>query len=136
VARLRPSLAIALAALCAGGCSRAVQVAPFAPNRADSSAIGFRGAARCSSLQFRAQAAPELPASPLHELVVAVNGQICHREGIPGHAIAHGELIALCGDAPLEPGLNRVDVALVPPGCGARRAVARGSILCAAPEPD
>jgi hypothetical protein len=129
----RLSLASLLAAAAfASGCAAAASSA----RRGGDSAIRLRAATWCSSVQFRARAAPELDTSPFHELVVAVNGQICHREALPRDAIAHGEVAALCTDAQFEPGPNRVDVALVPPGCGPRRPVARGRILCAAPEPD
>jgi hypothetical protein len=122
-----PALA-ALAAL-AAACARA-------PAPPDAPAIAFRAAAQCGSLEFRAQLSRALPVSPLAEVVIAVNGQICHREGIPGDAIVHGEVAALCADASLfEPGSNLVEVAVVPPGCGARPIAAR-RILCAGPEPD
>jgi hypothetical protein len=99
-------------------------------------AIDIRGGP-CEAVQFRAATAAELPAVPLHELVVAVNGRICHREGVPGDAVVYGELAALCAGASIfEPGSNLVEVALVPPGCGARRPVARRRTRCEAPEPD
>ncbi len=97
--------------------------------------IDMRGGP-CEAVQFRAATSPELPASPLHELVVAVNGQICHREGVPGDAVVHGEVASLCPGALFEPGSNVVEVAVVPPGCGARRPIARRRGRCHAPEPD
>jgi hypothetical protein len=99
-------------------------------------AIDIRGAP-CEAVQFRAATSAALPAVPLHELVIAVNGRICHREGVPGDAVVYGEVASLCPGASLfEPGSNLVEVALVPPGCGARRPVARRSARCEAPEPD
>ncbi len=91
----------------------------------------------CEAVQFRAATSGELPAVPLHELVIAVNGRICHREGVPGDAVVYGEVASLCPGASLfEPGSNLVEIALVPPGCGARRPVARRRARCEAPEPD
>lgn len=113
----------------------AVALSACAPGIRRGEAIEFRGAARCSWLQFRASVSPADP-TLLHELVVAVNGDVCHREGVPGNATVHGELAALCpGAGVFEPGSNLVEVTLVPPGCGAPP-VARRRILCLAPEPD
>lgn len=94
-------------------------------------AIEFRGAQRCDELQFRVAVQGEA----LRELVVAVNGEVCHREGVPGSARVHGELAALCPGALLdEEAANLVEVLIVPPGCGPP--VARRVVLCAGPEPD
>jgi hypothetical protein len=115
----------------------AVLTAACAAAPRESTVIQFRAAAGCGSLEFRAQVAGALPVVPLAEVVVAVNGEVCHREGMPGHAIVYGEVAALCGDASLfEPGANLVEVAVVPPGCGARRPIAVGRVVCVGPEPD
>jgi hypothetical protein len=94
-------------------------------------AIEFRGARRCQELQFRVATR----ASALHELVVTVNGEVCHREGVPGSARVYGELAALCPGALLdEDAANLVEVQIVPPGCGPP--IARRVVLCAGSEPD
>lgn len=95
--------------------------------------IQLRRERACNWLQFRASVSAGLPV-PLHELVVAVNGEVCHREGVPGNATVYGEVAALC-PVWFEPGWNQVEIALVPPGCGMRPLLSR-RVLCAAPEPD
>lgn len=77
-------------------------------------------------------------AVPLAELVVAVNGAVCHREGVPGHATVYGELVSACPEPDLyQPGPNLIEAVLLPPGGGARaRPLARRRGHCAGPERD
>jgi hypothetical protein len=142
-------LARALPVALAAGCSVAsprTRPPRAVPDQGGARAIRFRAATtlgvapECGGLQFRASAPPALRPTPLYELVVLVNGAVCHREGVPGSATVYGELAALCPAAVFEPGRsNLIEVALVPPGCSddaALRAIARRRIRCAAPEPD
>lgn len=98
--------------------------------------IRLRRTEACGELQFRASTRASAPATPLAELVVAVNGEVCHREGVPGNATIHGELAAVCPDPGLfEPGSNLVEVILVSPECG-RPALARRLAECVGPDVD
>jgi hypothetical protein len=93
-------------------------------------AIRFRHAERCHDLQFRVSTTGAARLS-LHEVVVAVNGEVCHREGVPGSTRVYGELAAVCPGALLdEDAANLVEVLIVPPGC-ARRPIAQRTVICA-----
>jgi hypothetical protein len=128
--------ALVLALACAWtACGAPAGAGQSAPESGDP--IRFRGAEQCDWLQFRASTPAALRPTPLAELVVAVNGEVCHREGVPGNATVHGELAALCPEPDLfEPGSNLVEVVLMAPGCGAGRPLARRRVECAAPGPD
>jgi hypothetical protein len=69
------------------------------------------------------------------DLVIAVNGATCHREPYaPGASELAARLEPLCG-LHFEPGVNRVEVALVRRrSCD--RPIARAEQSCVGPEPD
>jgi hypothetical protein len=129
-ATLLASLALAAAAVACVGRT------PGAKLGAAGNSIGLRRADGCEELQFRASTGASSPATPLAELVVVVNGEVCHREGVPGNATIYGELAAVCPDPGLfEPGSNLVEVILVSPECG-RPALARRLAECVGPDVD
>ncbi|HTE52949.1 MAG TPA: hypothetical protein VK698_18980 [Kofleriaceae bacterium] len=123
-------------ALIVPGSACRLGVAVDSPPRGDT--IQLRAASRCRDLQLRASAGPAgAAAAPAIELVIALNGEVCHREGVPRGATVHGELAALCPEPALaEPGPHQVEVALVSPGCAAKRPLARRRAVCDGPDPD
>jgi hypothetical protein len=87
--------------------------------------------APCAELEFRAP-----PVAPRRgaELVIAVNDRICRRELlVPGRPAPRGRLDEWCPER-VEPGGNRVEIAVVEGDCGSPRA--RTVFACAGPEPD
>jgi hypothetical protein len=133
--------AAALAALLGAACGAEDGAGPADPDTAGGGAIGFRGDgpdAPCSGVQFRASTPTGMRPVPLAELVVAVNGRVCHREGVPGHATVHGELAAACPEPDeYQPGPNLIEAVLLPPSRGARASpLARRRAHCAGPERD
>jgi hypothetical protein len=66
------------------------------------------------------------------DLVLSVNGEVCHRE--PLVAGWRGRITRMCGPEWFAPGANRVELAVDPPGCA--QPVARRALACWLPEPD
>jgi hypothetical protein len=66
------------------------------------------------------------------DLVLSVNGEICHRE--PLFAGWRGRITRMCGPDWFAPGANRVQLEVDPPGCAPP--VVRTAVVCWLPEPD
>jgi len=66
------------------------------------------------------------------DLVLSVNGEVCHREALV--ARWRGRITRMCGPEWFAPGENHVELAVDPPGCAP--AVARRAVACWLPEPD
>lgn len=66
------------------------------------------------------------------DLVLSVNGEVCHRE--PLYAGWRGRITRMCGPEWFAPGVNLVELAVDPPGCPPP--VARRAVACWLPEPD
>ena len=66
------------------------------------------------------------------DLVLSVNGEVCHRELLA--ARWRGRITRMCGPEWFAPGENRVELAIDPPGCAPP--LARRAVACWLPEPD
>jgi hypothetical protein len=82
----------------------------------------------CGRIWFTARP----PARRRVDLVLSVNGEVCHRE--PLFAAWRGRITRMCGPDWFAPGLNRVELEVDPPGCAPP--VVRASQVCWLPEPD
>jgi hypothetical protein len=134
-------LGVVVAALAGAACSAGGSGTGPAIGPADGGEIRFRDedpGAPCGAVQFRASTPAGMRLVPLAELVVAVNGRVCHREGVPGRATVYGELVSACPEPDLyQPGPNLVEAVLFPPDSGARGSpLARRRTLCSGPDRD